>query len=89
MSAAWRCPPCTGEAGGRCRCDDDASDHAQDGVAVVHYSIATYAGDVTVTGCLPDDDDEAIIARARRILTSRSAGSLPFGAESWRVVSRG
>jgi hypothetical protein len=36
----------------------------------------------------PDDDNEVIIGRARRQVTKKAGGSLPFGAEGWKVVSR-
>ena len=55
--------------------------------AVVKYQIATYSGEITVT-CEPDDENEVIIAKAKRILTRQAGGSLPFGYESWKVVER-
>ena len=54
--------------------------------AIVKYQIATYSGEVEVS-CDPDDDNDVIIAKAKRILRNR-AGSLPFGYESWKVIDR-
>jgi hypothetical protein len=56
-------------------------------IATVKYQVATYSGEVQVN-CDENDDDEFIIARAKRIVTKRSGGSLPFGYESWKVVER-
>jgi hypothetical protein len=55
-------------------------------IAIVKYQIATYSGEVNVP-CDPDDDNDVIIAKAKRILRNR-AGSFPFGYESWKVVDR-
>ena len=55
--------------------------------AIVRYQIATYSGEVQVN-CNENDEDECIIAIAKRIVTQRAGGSLPFGYESWRVVLR-
>lgn len=55
-------------------------------IAIVKYQIATYSGEVNVP-CDPDDDNDVIIAKAKRILRNRS-GSFPFGYESWKVVDR-
>jgi len=54
--------------------------------AIISYQIATYSGTVEVS-CSDDDDNEALISRARRQLRQR-AGSLPFGYQSFLVVSR-
>jgi hypothetical protein len=56
--------------------------------AKVKYSIATYEGTILVS-CTLDEDDESIIARAKRILRHQ-AGSFPIGIyyESWRVIYR-
>jgi hypothetical protein len=56
--------------------------------ATVKYQIGTYAGTVQVN-YNPEDDDDIIIARAKRILRNR-AGSFPAEIyyESWRVTSR-
>ena len=56
-------------------------------IAIVKYQIATYSGEVQVN-CNENDEDECIIAKAKRIVTQRSGGSLPFGYESWKVVER-
>jgi hypothetical protein len=51
-------------------------------LAIVKYQVATYLGEVSVF-CDENDDDEVIIAKAKRILTK--SGSLPFGYQSWKV----
>ena len=51
-------------------------------LAKVKYQIATYSGEVQVN-CSENDEDEHIIAKAKRILTQKSGGSLPFGYERW------
>lgn len=56
-------------------------------IATVKYQVATYSGEVQVN-CNENDEDEYIIARAKRIVTQRAGGSLPFGYESWKVVER-
>lgn len=56
-------------------------------VALVNYQVATYSGEVQVN-CDENDEDEYIIAKAKRIVTQRAGGSLPFGYESWKVVER-
>jgi hypothetical protein len=55
--------------------------------AIVKYQIATYSGEITVP-CEPDDENEVIIAKAKRILTRQAGGSLPFGYESFKIVDR-
>lgn len=55
--------------------------------AIVKYQVASYSGEVTVN-CDENDENEYIIAKAKRILTQRSGGSLPFGSESWKVIER-
>ena len=59
-------------------------------IATVKYQVATYSGEVQVY-CDENDDDEYIIAKARRIVTQKAGGFLPFGGiyyESWKVVER-
>lgn len=56
-------------------------------IAIVKYQVATYSGEVQVN-CDENDEDEYIIAKAKRILTQKSGGSLPFGYESWKVIER-
>lgn len=51
----------------------------------VAYYVGTYSGEVTVTAD-ENADSEHVIALARREVTRRAGGSLPFGAESWRIV---
>lgn len=50
----------------------------------VSYQIGTYSGTVEVTADENAENDQ-IIAKAKRILRQRAGGSLPFGAESWRI----
>ena len=54
--------------------------------ATVKYQVATYAGEVTVN-CEHNDEDEFIIARAKRQLVNR-VGSLPYGCQSFKVTER-
>jgi hypothetical protein len=56
--------------------------------ATVKYQVATYSGNVKVFNVDPNDDDENIVARAKEQLTRSSGGSLPYGYQSFRVVSR-
>ena len=56
-------------------------------IATVKYQVATYSGEVQVN-CDENDEDEYIIAKAKRIVTQRSGGSLPFCYQSWKVVER-
>ena len=56
-------------------------------IATVKYQIATYSGEVQVN-CNENDEVEVIIAKAKRIVTQRAGGSLPFGYESWKVIER-
>lgn len=56
-------------------------------IATVKYKVATYSGEVQVN-CNENDEDEYIIAKAKRIVTQMAGGSLPFGYESWKVVER-
>ena len=55
--------------------------------ATVRYQVATYQGEVIVN-CNENDEDEYIIAKAKRIVKQRAGGSLPFCYESWKVVER-
>ena len=55
--------------------------------ATVKYQIETYSGEVQVNWN-ENDEDECIIAKAKRIVTQRSGGSLPYGYESWKVIER-
>jgi len=56
-------------------------------IATVKYQVATYSGEIKVI-CNENDEEEYIIAKAKRILIQRLGGSLPFGYESWKVVER-
>lgn len=51
----------------------------------VKYQIATYSGEVSVN-CDPDDDNEMIIARAKKIIRQKAGGYLPFGYEHFEIV---
>lgn len=55
--------------------------------ATVKYQIATYSGEIEVP-CDPDEDNDEIIARAKRIEIRQFGGSFPFGYENWKVVDR-
>lgn len=55
--------------------------------AIVKYQVATYEGTVCVY-CEPDDENELIIAKAKKIVTRLAGGSLPYGSQSWKVVER-
>lgn len=55
-------------------------------IAIVKYQVATYSGEVQVN-CNENDENEYIIAKAKRIVTQKAGGLLPFGYESWKVVS--
>lgn len=57
-------------------------------ISTVEYQVATYSGEVKVYNVDPNDDAEVVIARARRQVTRNAGGSLPFGSQSWREVSR-
>ena len=56
-------------------------------IATVKYQVATYSGEVQVN-CNENDEDEYIIAKAKRIVTQRVGGSLPRVYESCKVVER-
>lgn len=56
-------------------------------IAKVRYRVATYAGEITIQ-CDPEDDDEIIIAKAKKIVTRQAGGSLPQGYEKFRIVER-
>ncbi len=56
-------------------------------IAIVKYRVATYEGEVQVN-CEPDDDNEVIIAKAKKTVTRQAGGSLPWGSESWKVIDR-
>jgi len=56
-------------------------------IATVKYQVATYSGEVQVN-CNENDEDEYIIAKAKRIVSQRAGGSLSFGYESWKVIER-
>lgn len=56
-------------------------------LAIIKYQVATYSGEIKVN-CNENDEDEYIIAKAKRILIQRYGGSLPFGFECWKVVDR-
>ena len=53
----------------------------------VKYQVATYSGEITVTS-YDDLEREQVIARAKDLLRRRSGGSLPYGYESFKIVSK-
>jgi hypothetical protein len=55
-------------------------------IAIVKYQIATYSGEIEVI-CDEAEDNEVIIAKAKRILKAK-AGTFPFGYDSWKIVDR-
>ena len=56
-------------------------------IATVRYQVATYSGEVRVN-CNENDEDEYIIAKAKRIVKQKSWRLAAFGYESWKVVER-
>ena len=56
-------------------------------VVTVKYQIATYKGTIDIM-CDENDDNDFIFARARRLLTQQSGGSLPYGMQSFAVIKR-
>ncbi len=56
-------------------------------IAIVRYQIATYSGNVDVVFEDEDIDDEQLIGMAKMNLR-RIAGTFPFGAQSFKVISR-
>jgi hypothetical protein len=56
-------------------------------IAKVRYRVATYAGEITIQ-CDPEDDDDIIIAKAKKIVTRQAGGSLPSGYEYWKIAER-
>lgn len=56
-------------------------------VCEVSYQVATYSGSETVY-CDCNDDNDCIIARAKEQLRRKIGGSLPYGYESFKIVSR-
>jgi hypothetical protein len=57
-------------------------------ISVVRYHVGTYSGEIRVLGVDPNEEPETVCARARKMLARRSGGSLPFGSQSFREVSR-
>ena len=57
-------------------------------LVTVKYQIATYSGEVKVN-CSPEDTDDYIIAKAKKQLSQKSGGSLPYGYQSFKVIDRG
>lgn len=57
-------------------------------LATVHYDLGQYSGKISVN-VSPDDDDEFVIAKAKRALAQRH-GPMPSGLYSsrWRVTER-
>ena len=54
--------------------------------ATVEYQIATYSGSIDVP-CKPDDENEHIIAKAKRILRNQ-CGDFPFGTQQFVITNR-
>lgn len=57
--------------------------------ARVQYNVGTFTGEVMLYDVGPDEEDETIVARARKLVTRNAGGSLPPGAQTWKVLSRG
>jgi hypothetical protein len=55
-------------------------------IAKVKYQVANYSGTFSVN-CNKNDDDEIIIAKAKRNLRIKT-GPFPLGYQSWKVISR-
>jgi hypothetical protein len=55
--------------------------------ATVKYQIATYAGEIHVSGIDEDDDNDRIIAKVEQQLR-REIGALPLGYQSFKVIDR-
>jgi hypothetical protein len=55
-------------------------------MVTVKYNIGTYSGEVEVT-CEPEDDNEQIIAKAKKLLKQK-VGSYPAGMyyEHYKVI---
>lgn len=56
-------------------------------LATIKYQIATYSGTVEVN-CLENDDNDFIIAQARKKVRRLAGGSLPFGYQSFKIINR-
>ncbi len=56
-------------------------------IATVKYQVATYSGEIKVN-CSKHDDNDYIISKAKRVLTARAGGNLPFGYQSFKVIER-
>jgi len=54
---------------------------------IVKYQISTYSGEIKVN-CNENDDNEFIIAKAKRIIKQRAGGSIPFGYQSWKIIDK-
>ena len=83
-SGGRQCTAAVGHIGPH-RFDGPTDRDVSEALWTVRYSVGTYSGEVVVVADA-DAEAEHVIARARRIVTHRAGGSLPFGAESWRVV---
>ncbi|MPL74367.1 hypothetical protein SDC9_20239 [bioreactor metagenome] len=55
--------------------------------ATVKYQVATYSGTIQVN-CDENEEDDFIIARAKRKLGQKCGVPFPFGYESWKVIKR-
>lgn len=55
--------------------------------ATVRYQIENYIGEIQIS-CDENDENEHIIAMAKKIVRQKWGVSLPLGYESWKVVKR-
>lgn len=55
-------------------------------IAKVKYQVATYSGEIDVP-CGENDENDWVIAKAKRLLERKAGGSLPFGCQSFEVLS--
>lgn len=56
-------------------------------LSTVKYQVASYSGVIHVNST-PDEDSETVEARAKKLLTRQSGGSLPYGFERFTEVER-
>lgn len=56
-------------------------------LCIVKYQVATYSGEIEIC-CDENDENEYIIAKAKKILKRKSGGNWPFGYESFKIILR-
>jgi hypothetical protein len=56
-------------------------------IATVKYDIGQYSGIVNVN-CDSDEEDESVLARARRQVSQRYGMPLGISADMWKVIGR-